>query len=1037
MNLIANTGIQFYTVPLEIDSNDKFRMYFHEWFDTVDEELKLEIAHNFPEDDIWVSKKDIFYLLGLGLTDGKVGRDDNGVFKPYKWDEIESDFISEGHSVITPMVNNNGESDCFQLSTGRIKFEKFENQWLPFPFFTLGNNGKTKFAPTNWCRCKLIPNSSISGLKRYDLLLAFDTRTTYKGEDFEEDDLMETPTFNSNYERSKDFALCNQELALVDFCSKSPYNCDWVDEYILKLFHNTTSINGLSIQKPKLNYLAQYIFILKYIQQLNILPSITLFSDKNVAFGDVDLLVDMGNSRTCAILFDNHDFTKVQSLSLQNFTQILDKGKLNRHSDSFDMRLAFRKVDFGVETLIGSNQFVYPSFVRLGEEANSLIQKAVNQNTGVEKISTFSSPKRYLWDNKPQEKSWEFLSLKGENISNSLVQIKGISEHLNSDGSINEEGEGGIDKYYSRKALMTFAFLEILSQARMQINSYDYRHQWGEENKPRRIGRIIVTCPTAMSKVEQIALRKCADDASTILDRFYAENSIEEIEESYPAKSIQVIPSIKNLLNANEKTEWIYDEATCSQFVFLFAELSQRYQNNCKEYFDFYGKVRTDLENYTKKSITIGSVDIGAGTTDLMIASYKYDDSGQCTLTPVPLFWESFYVAGDDLLKNLIRKLIIEGEFAVIQNHLNRLSHPDIAGKVIDYFGTNTARQSVTDRQIRSEFNLQVSVPVVTHYLQLLKENTVEVATLSFADIFSENQPTERVNEHFTKHFGFSITELQWHYDKAIVSKIVQSTFNTLVGKISTILSYYGCDIVLLTGRPTSLTPLSDLFFKYYAASPNRLITLSNYRIGTWYPFQDGKGYFNDSKSIVAMGAMIGDYAAKRGGLNGFSLDLSELIKEMNPTTECFSKSENDASFITPEVNDAIVEVMQLPMRIWTRQLDAITYPTRPFYTLDFDEAKIKEKMKDRMGLENPDLRDLNDATVREHERLRTLSPFIFTLKREEYLQDKEKLKIDAVLDRHQNEISPTFFKLQVQSMSENDNYWLDSGEFGNLSINI
>ena len=60
MNLIANTGIQFFTIQLEINLNDNFKMYFHEWFDVNDEQLKLEIAHNFTEDEIWVSKKDIY-----------------------------------------------------------------------------------------------------------------------------------------------------------------------------------------------------------------------------------------------------------------------------------------------------------------------------------------------------------------------------------------------------------------------------------------------------------------------------------------------------------------------------------------------------------------------------------------------------------------------------------------------------------------------------------------------------------------------------------------------------------------------------------------------------------------------------------------------------------------------------------------------------------------------------------------------------------------------------------------------------------------
>jgi hypothetical protein len=1036
MNLIANTGIQIITVPMEINLNDNFKMYFHEWFDVQDEQLKLEIAHNFTEDEIWISKKDIFNLLGLGLTDGKVGRMEDGVFKPYKWEEIKNDFISEGNQLITPMETDAGESDCFQMSLGRCRWEKFENQWLPFPFFTLGSNGRTEFAPTNWCRCKLIPETTNGNIKSYSILLAFDTRTKYESENFEEQDLMETPVFASNFDRSKDFALCNNEFSLVDFCSKVPYNCDWVDEYILKLFHNVKSMDELNIKKPKLNYLAQYIFILKYIQQLKVLPTVTLFTDKNVAFGDVDLLIDMGNSRTCAVLFDNHDFTKVQPLGLHNLSNPVEKGKINLYNEPFDMRLAFREADFGVETLKGSTQFVFPSLVRLGVEANELIHKAVNLNTGVEKITTFSSPKRYLWDNKPQQKDWEFLTLKGEINKNNLVQIKGISEQLNSDGSLNVSGEGVIDKFYSRKALMTFAFLEILAQSKMQINSYEFRHKWGEENKPRRIGRIIVTCPTAMSRIEQIALRKCAEDAAIILERFYSGESYKEVDEKDVRKSIQVIPSVKNLSNNDERKEWIYDEATCSQFVFLYAELTQRYRNNSKEYFDFYGKVRLDLGNYDKKSITIGSVDIGAGTTDLMIAAYKYDEAGQCTLTPTPLFWESFYIAGDDLLKNLIRKLVIDGEHAVIPNHLRKTTQSDIAKLILDYFGKDNARQSVTDRQIRSEFNMQVSVPVVTHYLELLSDNKIEKATLNFEDIFTKNKPTERVAEHFLKHFGFSIKDLQWHYNKEIISKIIESTFDTLVGKISTVLSYYGCDIVLLSGRPTSLKPLSDLFFKYYAVSPNRLITLNNYRIGTWYPFHDGKGYFTDSKSIVAVGAMIGNYASTRGSLNGFALDLSELIKEMKPTTEYFAKSENDKSFITPEINNAIIDVSQLPLRFWARQLDSIKYPTRPFYMLDFNEDKIKEKIKDKLGLNSSDKKQINDATVSEIEKLRILSPFKFRIVRDSYNEDKESLKIESVEDRNQNEIPVSYFLLQVQSMRECDNYWLDSGEFSNISIN-
>lgn len=1033
MNLIANTGIQFFTKKIEIDLNDNFKMYFHESLDIEDQLLKMELVHHFSDYDLWVRKRDLAFLGYLNVQD----RQENGrIIKKgtvnASWDEIKDDFISSGYTTIPIETATPEESGCFRVNLNKCRLERFENRWMPLPFFTLGNNNNSEFGPTNWCRFKLIPVSTTKSIKTYNLLLAFDTRAKYEDEDFEDQDLMETPVFESAYDKYKQFALCNNEFSLLNFCSKAN-NCEWVDEYILKLYHGVNKIDELNVRKPKLNYLAQYIFILQYIQQLDILPNISLFSDKNAAFGNVDLVVDIGNSRTCAVLFDDSDFTKVEPLALQNFTSPIRNNQLNSCNDPFDMRLAFREADFGGNMIEGSSQFVYPSMVRLGVEAESLIYKATHQNTGIEKTTTFSSPKRYLWDSKPQEKEWGFVTLEDEKSKS--IWIKGVSEQLNSDGSINTLGEGGVIMYYSRKALMTFSFLEILAQAKAQINSYKFRHKWGNESTPRRIGRIIITCPTAMSRVEQVALRECAQDAAIIIDRFYEGTYYEECDKSSASSHIKVIPSIKGLTNIEERDEWIYDEATCSQFLYLYAEINERYLKNSKEYFNFYGKVRNDLDDYNKKSITVGSVDIGAGTTDIMIASYKYEDGEQCTLTPVPLYWESFYIAGDDLLKELIRQLVIEGKYAAIQQQLEMLKKSDIPKLLLDFFGKDNARLDVTDRQIRSEFNLQVSVPVILYFLDLLNKDKVEKSTLSFDDIFTANKPTERVLDKFTKHFGFSVQSVDWEYDKEVISKIVERTFDTLIGKISTVLSYYGCDIVLLAGRPTSLKPLSNLFLKYYAVSPNRLITLDKYRIGTWYPFQDGKGYFKDAKSVVAVGAMIGNRAAT-SSLNGFSLNLSELNKAMLPTTEYFSISEYGEPFITPEQNFSTIEVFQLPTRVWCRQLNSASYPTRPFYKIDFNRDEIEKRMIIKYNLNEDNKGAIKDAFDGEIERLQSLRPFRISIVRENYVEDKETLMIDSVQNRNYDELPTAYFAVQTQSMMEDDNYWLDSGEFHNLSIN-
>lgn len=1030
MNLIANTGIQLFSIPLTIELDDNFKMYFHEWYDTEEKQLKLEIAHFFSEEEVWVKKHDLselgFAMNGL-VTDS--------------WQDIKEDFEVEGKKTILIDTEDPKDSGCFQETISLIRWDKFENVWLPFPFFLL-NGSKSEFGPTNWCRCKLVSVETTGKSRKYNLLLAFDTKSSFEKEDFEDEDLNETPVFTSDFDKSKSYALCNNEYKLVGYCSEA-FNCDWVDKYILKLFHDLDDIKDYKGSKPKLNYLAQYIYLARYIQQLNILPKITLYSNKNVPYGNVDLVVDIGNSRTCAVLFDNSDFTKTSPLELQDFTIPVLNGALNKHRDSFDMRLAFRKADFGGKLgLENSRQFVYPSMIRLGKEASWLIHKSTNMNTGAEKTSTFSSPKRFLWDVKPQRQEWEFLQLEGEVAK--PIYIEGISEQLNADGSLNTEGNGSILMHYSRKALMTFSFLEILAQAKLQINSYEQRSHWGNESMPRRINRIIITCPTAMSRVEQIALRKCADDAAIMLDRFFNDTYHFEIDEKESHFGVQVIPSAKKLSLKQECTEWIYDEATAAQFVFLYAEICERYLKNVKDYFDFYGKVRNDIESYDKKSLTVGSVDIGAGTTDVMIATYKYDDSaGQCVLTPVPLFWESFYKAGDDLLKELIHQLIIEGKYSPIENRLKTSGvTPDkVVEKNNDFFGGDNG-MSFLNKQLRSDFNLQVSVVVVFHFLELLKQNKVESQVLSFKDIFSNNPPTQKVLNHFRQHFGFELESLQWQYERELVSAIIEKNFDSLIGKISSLFSFYACDIVLLSGRPTSLKPLSDLFLKYYAISPNRLKSMNDYRIGRWYPedkrykFIDGNGKLINPKSIITTGAMIG-HIAENGGLNGFSLNLKDLKDKLLPATNYFGKLDARLEFIetiiSPDNNRTTVNISSLPFRIGVRQLDIPAYPSRPFYIFDFNDYKLEDRVKGRIEDEN-DLNAVQSGVDAEKAKIRRNMPLKVSIERD-MNDDIELLRIEEIVDREGNQVNRNFFNLQVQSMSEVENFWLDSGIFS-LNIN-
>lgn len=79
--------------------------------------------------------------------------------------------------------------------------------------------------------------------------------------------------------------------------------------------------------------------------------------------------------------------------------------------------------------------------------------------------------------------------------------------------------------------------------------------------------------------------------------------------------------------------QWYYDEATCSQLVYMYGEVGQKYKGCCSEFFNLYGKIE---DGDSLPSITVGSIDIGAGTSDLMISKYTYIKGDVTTITPDP-----------------------------------------------------------------------------------------------------------------------------------------------------------------------------------------------------------------------------------------------------------------------------------------------------------------------------------------------------------------------------------------------------------------
>lgn len=740
------------------------------------------------------------------------------------------------------------------------------------------------------------------------------------------------------------FDLCNNELLLMDYCSPKP---QWlyIDNYLMKLVHpdvqRVEQIRGQGVRK--LSYIASYVFLINYITKHQLFPSVELYNDKNAKTANVDMIVDIGNSRTTVLLREdslpidhNSSFIQVPKLQLVDYTNTLAVDELGnpsirRYSKPFDMRLAFRKMSFGNFGIKNSRQFVYPSFVRLGQEANELIHSAKINDDSLETLSTYSSPKRYLWDYKPNKEEWRFLVLDGE-PDDSILRIEGLSEWLASDGKIAIDGDGGITYNYSRRTLMTFSFLEILVQAHTQVNSFEYRKMYGGKGDLRRIKRIIITCPTTMSKVERESLIHCAKDAVMLLSKFDQQD-----------RSIEVVPNSNSL--------WYYDEATCAQLVYMYGEVGYKYKGCCSEFFDLYGKKE---EEDTQNSLTLASLDIGAGTSDLMISKYTYIKDNITQITPDPLFYDSFYFAGDDMLEALIKNIMFMSEKSAFRQRMRDKSFNQFIQEMKNFVGPDYNGQTIEARIIRRDFNIQYSVPLMYYFLELVNKRSKD-CVVHYSDVFSECPPNAAILNYFYKHFGFHLSEVEWEFKYEEVCDIITKAFEPLLKKIATIMFAYSCDIILLSGRPSSLQPIRDILLKYYCVAPNRLILLNNYYIGDWYPYDDNTGYIVDAKPIVAIGAAIAHYAAALANLNNFMIVTDKLQEKLKSTVNYIEATREGLPvtyFITPQKNNGELTVGSLPFNLNVRQLGIDSYPSRTLYRIDFDRAKIADQIKEKEKIE-------------------------------------------------------------------------------------
>ncbi|WP_312928786.1 virulence factor SrfB, partial [Pseudescherichia sp.] len=734
--------------------------------------------------------------------------------------------------------------------------------WLPIPFLRFNPPRTFVEGPDNWARVqirKLAEPDSAGNTHR--VTLALDSQIN------DLSPLALAPTTNDILNGTR-FALAWRDDEVFDFLDQT-----WIDGWLREAFlHYATSVENRSEREIAqalrgFEYQAHWLNLLTLLGEQLTVPEVKIVTHTlSTPAIPVDLILDVGNTHTCGVIIEdqgdaNDGLRQTAELQVRSLSepQFLNEPLFTSRLEFSEAR--FGKQHFSVESG-REDAFVWPSIVRVGDEARKLAM----QRLGTEGNSGISSPRRYLWDETPVLQDWRFSQMNSKSQREPLATAFPLMNLMNDDGQPLytlplDERLPVFSPQYSRSTLMTHMLCELLAQALGQINSVATRLRLGFPASPRQLRTIILTLPSAMPKQEREIFRRRMFEAIALVWKAMGWHPQDDdfSNSKQRDKSVVPVPQIQ--------MEW--DEASCGQLVWLYNEAISHYAGQTETF--FASLARPDRigapDEMPGRALRVASIDIGGGTTDMAIVHYQLDDGtgSNVKITPHLLFREGFKVAGDDILLDIIQRCVLPA----LQTQLQKSGITDAAALMAMLFGDSGRID--TQAVLRQQTTLQLFMPIGHAILSAWEQSDINdpLAGLhaTFGELLSQ-QPTRNVMNYLKQAIDHALPASAPAFDLFAVPLQVnfsdlqaamlggQFTLTAPIHAVCEAISHYGCDVLLVTGRPGCLPGVQALIRHLQPVPVNRMVWLDKYRVHEWYPFSQ-QGRIGNPKSTAAVGAML------------------------------------------------------------------------------------------------------------------------------------------------------------------------------------
>src|SRR3990167_5833685 len=840
--------------------------------------------------------------------------------------------------------------------TAKDALAPFLDKWVPLPFLQVRPNSQFREGPADWARVRVVDLEARYGAgyrdeqgNRYRAVLAFDTGLIAEAEGRAY--LAPSP---KDVTSGALFALAPQQRA-NHWLLRQGWMSQWLEELFRELHPRATleEVDADINQKPQ-EATARYLAFLGLLAAAAHFPPIKLVGDaERPGRGaiEVDLVLDVGNSRTCGLLIEaagelGVNLNDSYELALRDLSH-----PESVHTKPFESRVEFAQAWFGKNHLsrLGgrADAFVWPTMTPVGPEATRLAARP----RGTEGNTGMSSPKRYLWDEEPQTREWRFNVAYAQDQTPmpaaagpmaQLVNQKGEPLHLVDGDADSADHLPVFEPLYSRSSVMTFVLSEVLLQALTLMNSPQQRGRRAHAETPRRLRRIVLSLPTGMPLAERLIFRKRAEAAR---DLVWMMMGWKLDDPAAPPPRVL--------------TDW--DEASCTQLVYLYTEVARNFGGDARRFFQITRKPRGKPP---EDVLNIASIDVGGGTTDLIINSYRLEGAGtSVTLFPEQKFREGFNVAGDDILLRVVQGHVLQP----IEAALRTAGIANPADLMAELVGGDRGGEDVIQRNLRQQFALQIAHPLALEFL--------------------------RAAETYDPTSGVVAAEPR--------AEIVHA---------------YDCDVLLLSGRPSRLPGIRSLVMELLPLPPERVISLHEYRVGAWYPFRDARLRVEDPKTTVAVGAMIAALAQSQLPDFSFRSDLlrsKSIARFIGKLDGGGRLQKEDLVYRDVDLDNRDYELPEIgfefrgPMWLGARQLDLARWAAARLYALEFAKPEYAE----RHARETPFRITLARVKPKDKES-----------------GDVERFRLRQITNRDGRAVALDRLTLRLQTLPLREGYWLDTG---------